>query len=236
MVNKINNIPDAEPSLSSAVPTQAAMARSDTGLKRSQIVALGALIIGFAALSHYSSTTPEAKGLGAALSIGPVLLIAMVLVWRWTRPWIAVAIAACVGTFFYRYWGFFERNYEIADLVEQCGAYALIGLSFARSLFAGRVPLVTQLAKELHGTLVPAEIVYTRRATLAWAAFYMVLAAAILILFFYVSQSTWSFFVNFATFGLIIAAVLVDFTIRRAVLPQRPGNGLLTMLRRSLIG
>lgn len=235
MTDQTNKIPAEESPMSSDTAENAA-APSGTGLTRTQLTVVGALIVGYAALSHYSSTTPDAKGLGAALSIGPVLLIAMVLVWRWTRPWIALLIAACVGVFFYRYWGFFERNYEIADLVEQCGAYALIALSFARSLFAGRVPLVTQLTKELHGTLVPAEIVYTRRATLAWAAFYMLLAAAIVILFFTVSQGTWSFFVNFATFGLIIVAVLVDFAIRRAVLPRRPGNGLLSMLRRSLIG
>lgn len=233
MTHPLHTPLDPQPQLS-ADGAVSAMPR--TSITRPQLFVIGALIVGYAALSHYSSSTPDAKGLGAALSIGPVLLIALVLVWRWTRPWIALCIAAGLTAFLYRYWEFVENNFEIADLVEQAGAYALIAWSFARSLIAGRVPLMTQLMKELHSTLLPAEIIYTRRATLAWAVFYLLLAGAIVLLHFQISQSAWSFFVNFATFGLIIAGVLVDFVIRRAILPRRPGHGVLTMLRRSLIG
>jgi uncharacterized membrane protein len=193
-------------------------------------------VIGYAALSYYGESKPGAEGLGAVLSIGPLLLVAMFLLWRWSRPWIAVGFAMFAGAFLYRYRGFFERHFEIADLIEQCGVFVLIGLSFARTLFAGRVPLATQVSKQIHGTLLPAEISYTRWATLAWAGFYLLLAAAILILFFVMSQSAWSFFVNVATFGLIFIAVLADFALRRAILPHRPRDGLVTMLKRSLMG
>jgi uncharacterized membrane protein len=194
------------------------------------------MVMGYAALSYYGGSKPDAKGFGTALSIGPVVVVALFLVWRWTRPAIAVIFAVLVGTCSYRYWGFFERNFDVANLIEQCGAYALIALSFARTLFAGRVPLVTQLSQEIHGALIPAEIVYTRLATAAWAVFYGLLAAAILILFYLVPQSTWSFIVNVATFAIIFVAVLVDFAIRRAVLPRRPRDGLAAMLKRALIG
>jgi uncharacterized membrane protein len=204
-------------------------------MHRPQLAAVAALVIGYAALSQYSNSAPNAKGLGAALSIGPVLLLGALLVWRWTRPLIAMLAAAFSCALVYRYWTFLERNYEWADLVQQCGIYGLVSLSFARTAFAGRVPMCTQLAIQMHGELTPAELAYMRRATVVWAAFYLLIAAAILALFFVASQRVWSAFVNFATFGLIIAACIADHVIRRLVLPHRSG-GLLSMLRRTLIG
>jgi len=194
------------------------------------------LVIGYAVLSHYSASSPNAKGLGAALSIGPVLVIAVILAWRWTNPGTALLIAAVLGAFVYRYWAVIEENYEWGDLAQQCGAYGLVALSFARSLFGGRIPLCTQLASTMHGELSPLEISYTRRATVVWMVFYALLTTAILALFFVASQRVWSLFVNFATFGLIIAMGIADHAIRLRVLPQHPGGGILGIIKRSLIG
>ncbi len=200
------------------------------------LAVVAVLLVGYAALSHYSAATPNAKGLGAALSIGPIVLIGIVLVWRWTRPLTAILALAAVAAVLYRYWGAIERNYQWADLVEQCGIYGLIALSFARSLFGGRVPLCTQLASKMHGDLAPVETVYLRRATVAWAIFYAAMTLAVLGLYFLTSERVWSLFVNFATFGLIVLVGIVDHVIRRRVLPQRADGGLLGVLRRSLIG
>jgi uncharacterized membrane protein len=200
------------------------------------LAAVAALIIGYAALSHYSASSPDAKGLGAGLSVAPILLIGLILAWRWTKPLTALLIAAAACAVLYRYWPAIERNYEWGDLVQQCGAYALIAASFARSLFAGRVPICTQLAKAIHGALTPVEIAYTRRATVAWAVFYVLTAAAILILFFVVPLRVWSLFVNFGGFALMILMCLADHAIRRRVLPRHPGGGILSLLQRALIG
>ena len=197
---------------------------------------LAVLVIVYAALSHYSSSNPEAKGLGAALSIGPVFLIGAVLLWRWTRPLIALPSIALVAAALARYWPAIEQNYQWADLAEQCGAYALVAVSFGRTLFGGRVPLCTQLALKIHDDLSPVEITYTRKATLVWALFYVGLATAIAVLFFTTTEHVWSLFVNFATFGLIAVACLADAALRHALLPRRPGGGILTLLRQALIG
>jgi hypothetical protein len=65
-----------------------------------QVIAIVALIIGYAVLSHYSASSPDKKGLGAALSIGPVLLIGVVLLWRWTRRLTALLVAVSCARFF----------------------------------------------------------------------------------------------------------------------------------------
>jgi uncharacterized membrane protein len=200
------------------------------------LAAIAALVVGYAALSHYSASSPNAKGLGAALSVAPILLIGLILAWRWTRPFTALLIAAAACAILYRYWPAIEKNYEWGDLVQQCGVYALIAASFARSLFAGRVPVCTQLATAIHGALTPVEVAYTRRATGAWAVFYCLTAAAILVLFFVASLRVWSLFDNFGVFGLMIVMGLADHAVRRRVLPRHPGGGILAILQRALIG
>jgi uncharacterized membrane protein len=92
------------------------------------------------------------------------------------------------------------------------------------------------MAEKLHGSLAPMEIAYTRRATAAWAVFYLLLTGAILALFFLVSPIAWSLFVNFETYGLIILMGIADLIIRHRVLPRRPGSGIFAIIRRSLIG
>lgn len=205
-------------------------------LSRVQWVALGGILLGYAALSHYSTTNPDAKGLGAALSVGPVLLIGLFLLWRWSRPVTAVIAAIATGFLLYRLWPAIENHFEWSDLLQQVAIYALIAWSFARSSFGGRMPVCTQIAKSMYGELTPVEITYTARATLAWALFYSGLALAILALFFTSPLRVWSLFVNFGTFGLMALMGFGDHAIRRRVLPRHEKGGLLTILQKTLIG
>jgi uncharacterized membrane protein len=197
---------------------------------------IAALFLGYAALSHYSASTPDARWLGAALSLGPVILVAVALLWRWAHPAVAILVAALLGALMYVYWAAFEQNYEWSDLVQQCGIYALVAASFARSLFGARVPLCTQFAAKMHGELSDAEVSYTRGATWAWAIFYAMLTVATLVLFFAVPLRVWSLFITFGTFALIVIAGIVDHAIRRRRLPRHADGGLIGVIRRSLIG
>jgi uncharacterized membrane protein len=200
------------------------------------LAAVTSLVIGYAALSQYSASSPDAKGLGAVLSIAPVMLIGLVLLWRWTQLATALIVAAVLCALLYRYWSAIERNYQWADLTQQCGLYGIVALSFGRSLLGGRIPLCTQLAGTMYGALTPAEISYTRRATLAWMLFYGMLTLAIAILFFSASMRVWSLFVNFATFALMMLMGVADHAIRRRVLPRHPRSGIIALMQRTLTG
>ena len=201
------------------------------------MAAAGALL-GYAALSQYSATpsNPYAKSIGAALSIAPVLLAALVLLWLWSWRRTALILATLASALLYRSWPVIEGNFEWLDLVEQCGIYGLVAVVFVRSLLANRVPVCTQLANQMYGTLTAVEIGYTRRATAAWAAFYVLLTLAILGLFFSLPRTAWYVFVNFATWGLMLIAGVADHAIRRRVLPRHEQGGILAIIRRSLTG
>jgi uncharacterized membrane protein len=92
------------------------------------------------------------------------------------------------------------------------------------------------LAGKVHASLTPAEIAYTRHATVAWAVFYGLMTMTIFGLFFAASLRVWSLFVNFVAFALIILMGFADHAIRRRVLPRRPDGGILAVIQRSLTG
>jgi uncharacterized membrane protein len=195
-----------------------------SGATLTQLIVVATIFIAYTALSYYSDSVPKAAGLAAGLSLAPVLLIGAVFLWRWTRPLIAWSIIIVAAALLYRYWAFLKDNYRWSNLIQQAGTYGLIALGFARSLMPGRIPVCTHLAEKAHCPLIPAEIAYMRRATGAWALFYLLLTAAILIVYFAAPVRVWSLFVNFATFGLIGLMFVIEHTVRRKLLPQRPGS------------
>lgn len=200
------------------------------------LVIAAAFLGGFALLSQYSYATPEAKGLGAGLSVGPIALVAIVLAWRWTPRLVAALLTGGIGVLLVIYWPFFKTHYEWSDLVQQAGAYAMVATGFGRSLWPGRTPLCTQLALQIHGTQTPLELRYTRYATWVWFGFYLLLAVAIVIVFFQASPRVWSLFTNFGSFGLMAALFVADHGLRRLILPRRPGGGILAALLHSVSG
>ncbi len=218
----------SEPQHSAPAPDRRA------ALKQLAIVAV--LIGGYALISQYGYSDPKNQSVGAGLSIGPIALIGVVLAWRWTPRWVAVALTLLIAALLYYTWPFLKTHYEWSDLVQQAGAYGMVAFGFGRSLLGGRVPTCTLLADKLHGPLVPAEIAYTRRATYVWCGFYVLLTAAIVALFFLASTHAWSLFVNFGTFGLMGLVFLGDHALRYRVLPRRPGAGIVASLLQSVTG
>jgi uncharacterized membrane protein len=205
-------------------------------LTRIQIWFCGLSLLGYTLLSYYSDAPSAPRDLAVALAVVPILLIGFVLTWRWSPAWLAIIAMVLTTAAICRYWGFLKAHYEIANLVEQSGAYALVGLAFARSLGHGRVPLSTSIALRLHGTLDAREMSFNRNATLTWAFFYMSIAATIVVLHFFATLQVWSLFVNFATFALIACASVVDLGLRRWLLPRRNDDGVLATMLRALVG
>jgi uncharacterized membrane protein len=200
-----------------------------------QMALVVAIIAGYAGLSYYSATAPEARGLALLISLAPIALIGVAMAWRWHGPLLAALITTATGALLLHYWAVLKQYFEWTDLIQQCGVYAFVSYGFGRTLFAGRVPLCTQLFTRLHGPPSPTEASYTRRATVAWALFYLLLTLAILVLFFAAPLGIWSAFVNFGSFGLICIMFLTDHAIRGRVLSHRPG-GVLAAIRQSLTG
>jgi uncharacterized membrane protein len=159
------------------------------------------------------------------------LSIGFVLIWRWTGAPQALLAAAAAWFLLQHYWPLFTQNFTLVYLIQQCGFYALMAVSFGHSLWGSRMPLCTQFADRLHGPLTLRELSYTRSVTVAWVIFFMLNLAATLLLFELAPLRIWSLFVNFCALPLILLMFVAEYAVRSVALPARPRSGLMATLR-----
>jgi len=192
---------------------------------------IAVLIAGYATLAHYTNSNPRAKSLGAVMAIAPPLAVALGFAWRSAYRLPALVAAALVAVLLASHWRIIEGNFPLVYLCEECGVYALLSFTFARTLFDGRVPLCTYWANLVHGPLPAAVARYTRSATAAWALFFALITCASLVLYQYAPLRVWSAFSNFFTIPLVVLMFIGEYAVRRKRLPLEHRTGLLESVR-----
>jgi len=128
---------------------------------------------------------------------------------------------------------------------------AALGLYFARSLKAGRVPLIERIVRAMNEGQVPHPDVpaYARRLTLLWAVLLLGLAAVNALLGLLatpqgllhtlgfapkpaVPLALWSMFANLLNYLIVAAVFLAEYAYRRRRFPQHDYGGFVGFLRR----
>jgi uncharacterized membrane protein len=199
--------------------------------RRLQLSAIIAFAVAYAGLSHYSNSSGGSHDLGIGLAVVPVLMVGLLLLWRWTRPWVAVLAAAAAAALLRYFWPVLEQNFSVVYLLQEGGFYSLMAASFGQSLLAGREALCTQLADKVHGPLTPQEVHYTRQVTAAWALFFVLITACTVALFILAPLRIRSLFANFCVPPLIGLMFAGEYAVRRRTLPQVQRAGLLAAVR-----
>ena len=199
--------------------------------RRLQLAAVVLFFIAYSVLSHYSNLNPQAHDLRTGLALAPMLTLGLVLLWRSGGTLTACAGVAAAAILLRAFWPLLTQNFSIVYLVEQCGFYSIMAITFGRSLRKNSVPLCTQLADKVHGPLSALELRYTRNVTLAWVIFFLLNLAATILLFTLAPLRIWSMFVNFCALPLILAMFVAEYLVRRRVLPQVHRSGLIATLR-----
>ena len=194
-------------------------------------VAVGAAAIAYAVLAHLSNSTPGAEALGAVLSAGPVWVAAVILAFRSHHRLPALGACALVAALTFYFWRNLEAHFAWLYLVQQAGTYAVLAVSFGRTLARGRTPLCSRLAALVHGPLAPAVADYTRSVTIAWTWFFSIIALVLVVLFVTAPLAIWSAFANFGTVPLIGLMFAAEYGIRRRVLPHMQHHGILATFR-----
>jgi len=192
---------------------------------------IAVLIAGYAMLAHYTNSNPRAKSLGAVMALAPLLAVALGLAWRSSYRVLSFGVAALAAALLATHWRILESNFALVYLCEDCGVYALLSFTFARTLMRGRTPLCTHWAHLVHGPLPPAVARYTRNTTAAWALFFALIACASLLLYQYAPLRLWSAFCNFFTMPLVVLMFLAEYAVRRKRLPATHRTGLLASVR-----
>lgn len=210
------------------------MVTSTRNLMRGAGVVL--LALGYALLAHLSTARQGHSTLGALLAIGPVGLFALVLAWRSAQRVLGLTAWLVAAALIATQWPVLKAQFVWIYLLQQLGIYSLLGLSFARTLARDRVPLCTQVALRVHGTLPVDAFRYTRQVTIAWTIFFAVTTALIMLLFLAAPSRIWSAFANFGIPILVFIMFVIENRVRRRVLPNMTHAGAIATIRASAFG
>ena len=198
--------------------------------RRLQHAAVCPLVVAYAGLSHYCNST-GAHELGAALALTPLTLLTLIVAWRSLPAVAALAVSAAAAGVLFSVWPLLTRNFSLFYLLEESSVYCILGVTFSRSLLAGRTAVCTQLADKVHGPLTPEEVRYTRQVTVAWSFFFFTIAAVSMLLYAVEPVRIWSIYINFCVVPLTAAMFIGEYLVRRRVLPQIKRVGVLASIR-----
>lgn len=206
-------------------PPEPALARG-TGAAWPRI----ALMVAYPLLAHAAAATGSGwLAALAAFDIALVLLIDALVRSRAAAWWSLAAIAVALA------WLARTPHALLPLLLAPPAFVGLVGWAFARTLRAGRIPLVGRIAAALDDVpwerMEPDVQRYTRQVTWAWALLLGALAAADLALALLAPPLQWSWFANIGDYLVIGGFMLVEFGYRRLRFPRR-GPGFAGFLRR----
>jgi uncharacterized membrane protein len=163
---------------------------------------------------HFAVVHAQSEPIRVALMLVPLLALAYWIVTRsrhkllWSFLLLAAGAAICLLEYRER-WGL-----AAAYGLPHAAVYLLLLSFFGETLRRGREPLITRLARRVHGTLPPAMEAYTRRLTIAWCVFCGLQVAVSLLLLSFAPLDIWSLFVNVLNFPLLALMFVVEYAYR----------------------
>lgn len=192
---------------------------------------IGALLVGYALLAHYTSAVPEAgAGWAVLLAVAPLVLIGLGIARRGGMVGVATF---CVGSAALLAWAWprLLHHVDALYLLQHVSINGSLGLLFGRTLFAGREPLCTTFAGLMQPRISPAVVSYTRKVTIAWTVFFALVVSASLLLYAFAPVAVWSLFANVLTGPLVATLFVCEYLLRRLVLaPEDRGGKLLAAI------
>jgi uncharacterized membrane protein len=170
--------------------------------------------MGYPWLLHSTYIAQQAAPLRMALTLLPLLVLCIWLITlcRGKPGWALVLLLAGAAIYFIgqqEHWSLmvaYGLPHAVVNLL-------LLGF-FGRTLLHGREPLITRLARRLHGTLAPDIEIYTRHVTIAWCIFFAAQVVASILLYQFAAVSVWLMFVSFFTFPLLTLMFVGEYIYR----------------------
>jgi uncharacterized membrane protein len=189
---------------------------------------VGLVAVGYALLAHRAASSPAPGLFEAGVFIVPLMGVAALVAWRSAHrfAWLVLWLLAVAALFLLRGWIAAGTTWVL--LLQHVGINLLLALVFGRTLAAGQVPLLTRLARIVHGDAIsPRVVVYTRNATWAWVAYFVLTSMASLLLFALAPPVVWSGFVNLLSMPLLAAMFAGEFIVRVICIPRSERSGFL---------
>jgi uncharacterized membrane protein len=121
--------------------------------------------------------------------------------------------------------GMFKLGFVTVSALTHWSIYAALLSGFALTLRPGHEPLITAMARRMHG-LTPEMVGYTRKVTIAWSLFFAAQLATSVALFCFAPLTVWSFFVNILDIPLVALMFVAEYAVRLRVLDDPPRHSI----------
>lgn len=121
---------------------------------------------------------------------------------------------------------FCKLGFVTVSAVTHWGIYASLLAAFALTLRPGHEPLITSMARRLHGHVEDELVTYTRVVTIAWSVFFAAQLILSVTLFCFAPLVVWSFFVNILDIPLVVTMFAAEYAVRLRCLRHPPRHSL----------
>jgi uncharacterized membrane protein len=185
--------------------------------KRTSVLWIAATALAFfayEALSYWASVAGGAASWGPVVASAPLIALICWILLR-LRGALRIALVAGLIVLFACLW----TRHRVPDLtllypVPHLLIYGFLTGMFGRTLLPGREPIITRVARLVHGPL-PSDIeAYTRRVTWVWFLFFVIMAATSVLLFSFASLRVWSLFAHVLNLPLILSMFVAEYVYR----------------------
>lgn len=195
------------------------------GIAWGRTVAIGLLVVLDMGMAHYLSRQPQVQDWAVVLAVLPMAVALLGLIRGYVGNLACcLALAAGVGLLLAAL-PLLEHHVRWVYFIQHVTVNVLLGLWFGLSLTRGREPLCTTFAGQLHPVMHPLLVRYTLRITQAWTAFFLSMALLSVGLFFLVPVAVWSAFANLLTLPLVMLMFVIEYGVRKRVLPPEDHLG-----------
>lgn len=168
----------------------------------------------FQILAHFAVSDDGMGGTRLALLLLPPLILAYWIFRYANNKLLWLGLLTALGGAIYLLESQNQFGLVVMYGVPHATAYLFLLWFFGHTLVRGREPLITRLARRVHGALPQYMETYTRRVTLAWCVFFAAQVAVSVLLFLFATLNTWSLFVNLLNFPLLALMFAGEYLYR----------------------
>ena len=188
---------------------------------RARTIVVGFSAVAYVAASHWLMTRAPASQWNAVVVVGPML--ALLALSAWQRGQRALGTAATLGLVALVWLGWRGGGVSPASLyvTQHVAVHAALATAFALTLRPGREPLITALARRVHGgRLTPDMAAYSRKVTVVWAIYFVAMGLTSIALFVFAPFEVWATFANFGTPVSIALLFVGEHVLRYRLHPE----------------
>src|SRR5690349_4809304 len=180
------------------------------------------LCLGFPLSAHFVLLKQDDGMLRLLMLFLPLLVIGGWVLLRAPNKPLYLSIIAAVAAGIYAIEQHSHGGLAITFGLPHAAAYIFLTWLFGRTLLGGREPLITRVARRLHGSLPPQIERYTGNVTIAWCVFFVLQLIVSAMLLAFSTLEAWSLFVNILNAPLIVLMFAVEYGYRITRFPDHP--------------